>query len=201
MLLNTGCGRHIGERSVTLVAKQLTGAEVGHEQVGPTIVVDIAGRDAQPIPVGRDPALFGHIDKAQGRTSLARAGRQIVSEQSRTCQRGGRRRRHQRIGQGLIVAKHPALHHRGIQVAVIVVVEKTDPRREDLWIEEIAGGTVEVHEIEPYRGCVIDEPGGAFGGVRGLYRWATSGPVWLDVPRVRLIRPCGAARQCQCGDE
>jgi len=61
--LDTGRARHVTERAVSVVAKELIGSEIRHKKVDPSIVVHITGCHAQAVSVGRKTALLGDVSK------------------------------------------------------------------------------------------------------------------------------------------
>src|SRR5947207_513698 len=48
-VVDTARVRHVGERAVAAVAKQLIASERGHVQVGTSVVVEVAGGDAHAV--------------------------------------------------------------------------------------------------------------------------------------------------------
>ena len=72
------CLRHVGERSVAVVAEHLVRSEVGEVEVDAAVVVDVARRHAHAVPARVDPARIGHVGEPQ-RARPVGADLQVVS--------------------------------------------------------------------------------------------------------------------------
>ena len=159
-VVKAACLRLIGKGPVAVVAPQLIDAEIGQEQIDPAVVVDISRGHAQAELIGDDAARVGDVGEAQ----LARAlvNSKVVSVQAALeCPRLGRPER-------------PPLNEVDVQIAVVVVVEQPDARRQNFGIVEASRGTVDVHEVDARRLRDIGEPrvfGLARVGARAWGRW------------------------------
>ena len=168
-VVDAGCGGHVREAPVALVAPQLVVAVVHDVQVQVAIVVDVAGSHAHAVAGGRQPGGVGHVGEAQG---LARpfAGRAVVAVQA-IGQRQRVRRRNERVVHRLALAEHVALDQVGVEVAVAVVVEQRTAGSHHLRKQQVARHAVEVDEIDTgLRGRVHEQGASGFrrrlGGLR-----------------------------------
>ena len=126
--------RHVGKRAVAVVPEQLIRSEVRQVEVDAAVVVEVPCRDAHPIPARVDAAPLGHVGEPQ-RARAVRVDLQIVAVEP-TVERQRSFRREHRLAEGLARAQHLPLHEVDVEVAVVVVVEQPDTRRDDLGLIE-----------------------------------------------------------------
>ena len=142
----------VGEGAVTPVAEHAVASEAGQVQVGPAVVVHVAGRHAHAVAAHGDARLGGHVGEPEPAPAVDR-DLQIVAVEP-VAGRLIRGRREQRVA----VPEQLALHEVDVEVAVVVVVEQAGAGSGHLGLVEPAGHPVEVHEVEAGLGGPVDEP-------------------------------------------
>ncbi len=143
----TGLGGHVGERDDAvrpgaLVAPHPVGAEVGDVEIGPAVVVVVAGCHSHAVTVGHQLAVAGDVRESQLSCDL-----EIVAEEA--------------IGKGLLQdlawPEHASLNQVDVEVAVVVVVEERAAGAHDLAEVELPRHAVEMDEVETRGRGQVDE--------------------------------------------
>ena len=138
-IAGAGDGGGVREGAVAVVAIEPVGAEVGDIEVGPAVVVVVAGGDAHAVAAGADAAGRGDVDKARPSAAVG-PHLQVVAVQP--VDRSIRRCRADRV-------ESTALHQVDIQIAVTVEVEQRPAGTHHLAEVEAAGHAVDMRKVEP----------------------------------------------------
>ena len=147
--------RHVGEGSVTVVAEQLVLPNVRQIQVDAPVVVEISRGHAHPVRMRVYAARFGDVREMQHARPVGQHAQIVPVKAPLERQRG---RLDRRLAQRLPFAQHLPLDDVHVEVAVVVVVQQRDARRQHLRKIEFSRHPVEVGE--PQAGLLgpIDEP-------------------------------------------
>ena len=136
---------HVGERAVAVVSKQLVRPEVGHVEIDPAVVVEVAGRRAHAVAGRDDAAAIGHVGEAKSRSAFRLRDR---------CDTSGSAGRVRALRTR---SKRGALHREQIEVAVVVEVEQRPAGADDLRQQQLTSGAVDVDEVDARLRGDVDE--------------------------------------------
>ena len=136
----------IRECAVTVVLQQRIGAQAGEIDVGPAVIVDVAGRHTHSVRTRDQSCAFGDVGESD-RPRPIRTQLKIVSVQPI-------------LGVLALVAlaEHLTLNRVDIQVTIVIEVEQSDTWSHDLREVVLTGHSIHVHEIEPHRLRLLRKP-------------------------------------------